>query len=76
MQTNKMTYVHCAIVFVFAFFFRFVPPIGQITPYGMGILGTFIAAIYGWSTIGMAFLYLLNSNRYFCRPEYDDCIWL
>ena len=26
---------------------------GQITPYGMGILGTFIAAIYGWSTIGM-----------------------
>ncbi|MBR5319939.1 MAG: hypothetical protein IKU46_10150 [Peptococcaceae bacterium] len=53
MQTNKMTYVHCAIVFVFAFFFRFVPPIGQITPYGMGILGTFIAAIYGWSTIGM-----------------------
>ena len=53
MQTNKMTYVHCAVVFVLAFFFRFVPPIGQITPYGMGILGTFIAAIYGWSTIGM-----------------------
>ena len=53
MQTNKMTYVHCAIVFVLAFFFRFVPPIGQITPYGMGILGTFITAIYGWSTIGM-----------------------
>ena len=45
MQTNKMTYVHCAVVFVLAFFFRFVPPIGQITPYGMGILGTFIAAI-------------------------------
>ena len=53
MQTNKMTYVHCAVVFVLAFFFRFLPPIGQVTPYGMGILGTFIAAIYGWSTIGM-----------------------
>ncbi|MBQ5706767.1 MAG: hypothetical protein IIV69_00710 [Peptococcaceae bacterium] len=53
MQTNKMTYVHCAVVFVLAFFFRFLPPIGQVTPYGMGILGTFIAVIYGWSTIGM-----------------------
>ena len=53
MQTNKMTYVHCAVVFVLAFFFRFLPPIGPVTPYGMGILGTFIAAIYGWSTIGM-----------------------
>ena len=53
MQTNKMTYVQCAVVFVLAFFFRFLPPIGQVTPYGMGILGTFIAAIYGWSTIGM-----------------------
>ncbi len=53
METKKMTFVHCAIVFVLAFFFRFVPPIGQITPYGMGILGTFIAAIYGWSTVGM-----------------------
>ena len=27
MQTNKMTYVHCAVVFVLAFFFRFLPPI-------------------------------------------------
>lgn len=24
-----------------------------MTPYGMGILGTFIGAVYGWSTIGM-----------------------
>ena len=54
METKKMTYFHCAVVFVLAFFFRFLPPIAQITPYGMGILGTFIAAIYGWSTIGMS----------------------
>ncbi|MBQ2836945.1 MAG: hypothetical protein IJE67_02325, partial [Peptococcaceae bacterium] len=53
MQTKKSTFLHCAVVFILAFGFRFLPPIGQITPYGMGILGTFIAAIYGWSTIGM-----------------------
>ena len=53
MQTKKSTFLHCAVVFIIAFGFRFLPPIGQITPYGMGILGTFIAAIYGWSTIGM-----------------------
>ncbi|MBR2009676.1 MAG: SLC13 family permease, partial [Peptococcaceae bacterium] len=53
MQYKKKDLIHFAIVFVLAFFFRFLPPFGQITPYGMGILGTFIAAIYGWSTIGM-----------------------
>lgn len=53
MQYKKKDLIHFAIVFILAFGFRFVPPIGQITPYGMGILGTFIAAIYGWSTIGM-----------------------
>ena len=59
METKKMTYFHCAVVFLFAFFFRFVPPFGQITPYGMGILGTFIAAIYGWSTVGMSWTSLI-----------------
>ena len=54
METKKSTFIHCAIVFVLAFFFRFLPPFGQITPHGMGILGTFIAAIYGWSTVGMS----------------------
>lgn len=54
METKKMTFLHCAVVFVIAFFFRFLPPIDPITPHGMGILGTFIAAIYGWSTLGMS----------------------
>lgn len=53
MNYKKSDWIHFGIVFVLAFFFRFLPPIGQITPYGMGILGTFIAAIWGWSTIGM-----------------------
>ena len=53
MEAKKAHWIHYLIVFALAFFFRFVPPVGQITPYGMGILGTFIAAIWGWSTIGM-----------------------
>lgn len=46
-------YIHYAVVFFFAFFFRFIPPFGAVTPYGMGIIGCFLAVIYGWSTIDM-----------------------
>ena len=46
-------YIHYAVVFFFAFFFRFIPPFGAVTPYGMGIIGSFLAVIYGWSTIDM-----------------------
>lgn len=59
MSYKKTDWIHFIVVFVLAFFFRFLPPIGQITPYGMGILGTFIAAIWGWSTIGMAWTSLI-----------------
>ncbi len=53
MEVKKVNYIHYLVVFALCFLFRFVPPIGQITPYGMGILGTFLGAIYGWTTIGM-----------------------
>jgi len=45
--------VHYIIVALFCFAFRFVPGFAGITPTGMGILGCFIGAVYGWSTIGM-----------------------
>ncbi len=32
---------------------RFIPPFAGITEQGMGILGSFIGAIYGWIAIGM-----------------------
>lgn len=51
-STNKL-YVHYAVVFFFCFLFRFIPPFAAVTPYGMGIIGCFIGAIYGWSTIDM-----------------------
>lgn len=49
-MSNKNTkYIHFIIVMVFMFLFRFVPPIGTITPYGMAVIGIFIGLIYGWS---------------------------
>ena len=59
METKKVNIIHYVIVFAFCFLFRFVPPFLTITPYGMGILGTFIGAIYGWSTIGMSWTTLM-----------------
>lgn len=46
---SNSKYIHFAIVILLMFFFRFIPPIGTITPYGMGIIGIFIGLIYGWS---------------------------
>lgn len=42
-------YIHFAITLAIMLFFRFIPPIGRITPYGMAIIGIFIGMIYGWS---------------------------
>ncbi len=42
-------YIKYAIVLLFMFGFRYVPPIAPMTPYGMGVLGVLIGAILGWS---------------------------
>lgn len=42
-------YIHFIITLALMIFFRFLPPIGDITPYGMAIIGIFIGMIYGWS---------------------------
>lgn len=47
--STKNKYIHFAVVFVLMFLFRFVPPFGTVTPYGMAIIGIFIGLIYGWS---------------------------
>ena len=48
-QKSKNKYIHFAIVLAFMFLFRFIPPFGTITSYGMAIIGIFIGLIYGWS---------------------------
>ncbi|MBR6755977.1 MAG: hypothetical protein IKM15_03405 [Peptococcaceae bacterium] len=52
-ETKKISIIHYIVVAAFCFLFRFVPGFAGITSYGMGILGCFIGAIYGWMTIGM-----------------------
>ena len=52
-EAKKVNIIHYIVVAFFCLGFRFVPPFAGITPYGMGILGTFIGAIYGWMTINM-----------------------
>ena len=52
-EAKKVNIVHYIIVAFFCLGFRFIPGFAGITPYGMGILGTFIGAIYGWMTINM-----------------------
>lgn len=53
METKKPHIIHYVIVTALCLLFRFIPPFAGITPLGMGILGTFIGAIYGWIAIDM-----------------------
>ena len=45
--------IHYVIVVALSFGFAYLPPFAALTPYGMGILGSFLGAIWGWLTIGM-----------------------
>ena len=61
METKKqVNFIHYVIVFAFCFFFQFVPPFAGITTLGMGILGCFIGAVWGWITIGMVWPSLMG----------------
>jgi hypothetical protein len=53
MEQKKVSIIHYIIVAAFCLLLRFVPGFAGITPLGMGILGAFIGAIYGWMTIDM-----------------------
>lgn len=52
-KKNNLIYVHYAVVLLFCFGFKYLPPIGALTPLGMAIAGNFIGCIYGWSLINM-----------------------
>ena len=52
-EKKHVNYFHYIVVIAFCLFFRFLPgPLG-ITPMGMGLLGVFIGAVYGWIFIDM-----------------------
>lgn len=45
--------IHSLIVFVLMFGFRFLPPVGPLTPYGMTIIGIFLGCLYGWTMVSV-----------------------
>ena len=52
-EAKKVNIIHYVIVAAFCLLFRFLPPFGGLTEMGMGIVGTFIGAVYGWIMIDM-----------------------
>ena len=52
---NNKQLVHYIICAAFIFGLAYVPPFGMLTERGMAMLGVFIGAVYGWSTIGMLY---------------------
>lgn len=49
---NTAYYINCLIFVLLTFGIGFLPPVGQITPLGMKVLGVFIGVIWGWIFLG------------------------
>lgn len=52
-KAKKISPIHYLVVAAFCLGGQFVPGFAGITPLGMGILGCFVGAVYGWITIDM-----------------------
>lgn len=53
LSINSKTILHYVIMFAIMGIFYFIPSGDVVTPYGMRLLGIFIALIYGWTVIGL-----------------------
>ena len=53
MEKKQISIIHYIVVAAFCLGFRFVPPFMGLTEMGMGIMGTFIGAVYGWVLIDL-----------------------
>ena len=53
MSRIKQRYVHFVIMFLITGIICLCPSFGQITPYGMRVLGVFIGVLYGWIFIDL-----------------------
>ena len=61
MTLKKSNYIHLAIMFILAFGISYLPPFGQVTPFGMKAIGVlFLFYMGGYSLIysGQAFMVL------------------
>ena len=57
-------YVNCLVVLLLMFGFKYLPAPGSITQMGMGCLGIFLGAVYGWITVGMLWPSLMGLIAY------------
>lgn len=48
MVRTKKTWIHIAIMMILTFGIGYLPPVGDITPFGMKILGVFVGLMYAW----------------------------
>lgn len=55
-----MYWVHTLICLIITFGFGQLPPIGQITPLGMNLIGIFLGVLYGWIFIEIIWPSLLG----------------
>lgn len=53
MTKSNLTLVYKAIVLLLMFGFGLLPPFGEMTQFGMRILGIFIGSIFGWIAIDL-----------------------
>ena len=53
MIDSKSKLIKWIVVLFFVFGFGFIPPFGSMTEVGMRILGIFIGAVFGWTTLGI-----------------------
>lgn len=58
-KSEKIKYVNIVLVLFFMFGLRFVPPVGPLTPTGMHVLGIFLGAVFGWSTVDIIWTSIL-----------------
>lgn len=59
-MTNTRKYIHIAIMFILTIGIGILPPFGQMTEYGMHILGVFIGVVYGWIFVNLTWASLFG----------------
>ena len=59
-KKNRKSYINIAIMFALMLGVGYLPPIAQITPLGMKVLGVFLGLIYGWCFIDLLWTSVLG----------------
>ena len=55
-----LSWINYVITFFLLFFFRFLPPVGGLSPVGMQVVGVWIGVLYGWVTLSISWPSILG----------------